>query len=211
MGAPAGWYPTPDGELRYWDGSGWTSHVAPAHTGTRPPAGPNPAPPTGRPSLDVGPAGRVSVPRVVRVGRAGGGGIARGAQQRCQRLVHPHRGLPVRGGGHRPGPRAGAVGQAPKPCRGRRRRGRRAGAHRGGRGHRHTDRPDTARRAFGDPVGGAHHVFEPHALALCLADGVTRCDTVTDGDALTDRRRRPGRRRPRRPLRGAPPWPRSPS
>ena len=61
MGAPAGWYPTPDGELRYWDGSRWTSHVAPAQTGTRPPAGPNQAAPTGRPSLGSGPAGRVSV------------------------------------------------------------------------------------------------------------------------------------------------------
>lgn len=25
---PAGWYPTPDGGQRYWDGSAWTDHVA---------------------------------------------------------------------------------------------------------------------------------------------------------------------------------------
>ncbi len=33
MGAPAGWYPTPEGTLRYWDGIGWTRHVA--HDPTR--------------------------------------------------------------------------------------------------------------------------------------------------------------------------------
>jgi Protein of unknown function (DUF1524)/Excalibur calcium-binding domain/Protein of unknown function (DUF2510) len=26
---PAGWYPTPEGRLRYWDGARWTEHVAP--------------------------------------------------------------------------------------------------------------------------------------------------------------------------------------
>lgn len=26
---PAGWYPTPDGQQRYWDGSAWTEHIAP--------------------------------------------------------------------------------------------------------------------------------------------------------------------------------------
>jgi|JI9StandDraft_2_1071091.scaffolds.fasta_scaffold166317_2 hypothetical protein len=26
---PAGWYPTPDGQQRYWDGSQWTNNVAP--------------------------------------------------------------------------------------------------------------------------------------------------------------------------------------
>lgn len=26
--APPGWYPTPDGRLRYWDGSAWTDHFA---------------------------------------------------------------------------------------------------------------------------------------------------------------------------------------
>lgn len=28
-GAPAGWYPMPDGTQRYWDGLAWTHHVAP--------------------------------------------------------------------------------------------------------------------------------------------------------------------------------------
>lgn len=26
--APPGWYPTPDGRVRYWDGSSWTDHFA---------------------------------------------------------------------------------------------------------------------------------------------------------------------------------------
>lgn len=26
--APAGWYPQPDGNQRYWDGAAWTGHVA---------------------------------------------------------------------------------------------------------------------------------------------------------------------------------------
>lgn len=30
--APAGWYPTPGGETRWWDGSKWTEHVAPEST-----------------------------------------------------------------------------------------------------------------------------------------------------------------------------------
>ncbi len=34
---PAGWYPTPDGQQRYWDGNRWTEHVAPG-TGTTTPA-----------------------------------------------------------------------------------------------------------------------------------------------------------------------------
>lgn len=26
---PPGWYPTPDGQQRYWDGAAWTEHIAP--------------------------------------------------------------------------------------------------------------------------------------------------------------------------------------
>lgn len=26
MSTPAGWYPQPDGRLRYWDGTAWTEH-----------------------------------------------------------------------------------------------------------------------------------------------------------------------------------------
>ena len=26
---PPGWYPTPDGQQRYWDGTNWTEHMAP--------------------------------------------------------------------------------------------------------------------------------------------------------------------------------------
>lgn len=32
QGAAPGWYPTPDGQQRYWDGRQWTNHVAPAAT-----------------------------------------------------------------------------------------------------------------------------------------------------------------------------------
>jgi len=32
--APAGWYPTPDGRLRYWDGSTWTEHFGPEPVGS---------------------------------------------------------------------------------------------------------------------------------------------------------------------------------
>ena len=54
---PAGWYPTPDGRLRYWDGTGWTGHFAPVPT--RSPAPPTVAPapgvrlPTGRPTAGL--------------------------------------------------------------------------------------------------------------------------------------------------------------
>ncbi len=37
MGAPAGWYPTPEGQLRYWDGARWTAHLAPAQRPAPPP------------------------------------------------------------------------------------------------------------------------------------------------------------------------------
>ncbi len=47
-GAPAGWYPTPEGNQRYWDGSDWTSHTAPGvgagPPGVAPPGGVAPAP-----------------------------------------------------------------------------------------------------------------------------------------------------------------------
>jgi TM2 domain-containing membrane protein YozV len=33
MGTPAGWYPTPDGRQRYWDGEAWTEHSAPGVAG----------------------------------------------------------------------------------------------------------------------------------------------------------------------------------
>lgn len=37
MDAPAGWYRTDDGEMRYWDGTGWTEHVAPSSSAAAPP------------------------------------------------------------------------------------------------------------------------------------------------------------------------------
>ena len=44
--APAGWYPTPDGRQRYWDGSRWTAHVAPDPAAQWAPAArPFPVPP----------------------------------------------------------------------------------------------------------------------------------------------------------------------
>ncbi|NYI41886.1 DUF2510 domain-containing protein [Demequina lutea] len=38
--AAAGWYPQPDGTQRYWDGSAWTEHIAPAAELATPPAPP---------------------------------------------------------------------------------------------------------------------------------------------------------------------------
>lgn len=32
--AAPGWYPQPDGTQRYWDGAGWTAHVAPGAVST---------------------------------------------------------------------------------------------------------------------------------------------------------------------------------
>ncbi len=32
-GVPAGWYPTPDGQQRYWDGFAWTNDFAPGAAG----------------------------------------------------------------------------------------------------------------------------------------------------------------------------------
>ena len=29
MSSPAGWYPQPDGQQRYWDGELWTDHFGP--------------------------------------------------------------------------------------------------------------------------------------------------------------------------------------
>lgn len=31
--APAGWYPSSHGTLRYWDGAAWTDHYAPTPVG----------------------------------------------------------------------------------------------------------------------------------------------------------------------------------
>lgn len=46
---PPGWYPTPDGQQRYWDGTQWTDHVAPAAPvgQPQPMAGPVPGAPMG--------------------------------------------------------------------------------------------------------------------------------------------------------------------
>lgn len=38
MSNPAGWYPQPDGQQRYWDGELWTEHYAPGPAGNRSPA-----------------------------------------------------------------------------------------------------------------------------------------------------------------------------
>lgn len=35
---PPGWYPTPDGAQRYWDGTRWTENVAPSGPAAAPPA-----------------------------------------------------------------------------------------------------------------------------------------------------------------------------
>jgi hypothetical protein len=42
--SPAGWYPTEDGHLRWWDGARWTEHHRPAETHTSATPGLEPAP-----------------------------------------------------------------------------------------------------------------------------------------------------------------------
>ena len=39
MNTPAGWYPQPDGQQRYWDGQQWTGYFAPGVVPLAPPAG----------------------------------------------------------------------------------------------------------------------------------------------------------------------------
>ena len=48
MSTPAGWYPQPDGQQRYWDGGQWTGDLAPGAevAGTTPSGGGGPAGPT---------------------------------------------------------------------------------------------------------------------------------------------------------------------
>ena len=46
--APAGWYPTPDGRQRYWDGAKWTHNVVAAAPATR---GQDKAPGQGHPEV----------------------------------------------------------------------------------------------------------------------------------------------------------------
>jgi len=57
MSTPAGWYPQPDGQQRYWDGESWTENFAP---GALPetPTGVLPATPAGVPSETHPPAAR---------------------------------------------------------------------------------------------------------------------------------------------------------
>lgn len=43
---PPGWYPTPDGQQRYWDGTGWTEQIAPS-AGAAEPSSAHGADPTG--------------------------------------------------------------------------------------------------------------------------------------------------------------------
>lgn len=59
-GVPAGWYPVQGGNQRYWDGTAWTDHVAPAPGS---PPGPKPPGPAAQPGSgfppgvgDAGPA-----------------------------------------------------------------------------------------------------------------------------------------------------------
>ena len=67
VSAPAGWYPAAEGQLRYWDGTAWTEHVAPDPS--RPPNLPTIARAQRIESLPAG-------PRLVVVGWFGWGGFA---------------------------------------------------------------------------------------------------------------------------------------
>lgn len=60
--APAGWYPDPDGQLRFWDGAQWTAQTA---------APPSPAEPS--PVQVQAPHQRRSIGRQVRRGLVAGG------------------------------------------------------------------------------------------------------------------------------------------
>jgi len=66
---PAGWYPDPqnDGQQRWWDGSGWTEHVAPRT-----------APPSGGPSWPSTPSGLPPQGQAPGYGQYGGYGEAPG-------------------------------------------------------------------------------------------------------------------------------------
>jgi len=57
MSTPAGWYPQPDGQQRYWDGQQWTENFAPGVT-PETPTGVMPATPAGVPSETHPPAAR---------------------------------------------------------------------------------------------------------------------------------------------------------
>jgi len=57
MSTPAGWYPQPDGQQRYWDGQQWTENFAPGVT-PETPTGVLPATPAGVPSETHPPAAR---------------------------------------------------------------------------------------------------------------------------------------------------------
>ncbi|MEM7273791.1 MAG: DUF4870 domain-containing protein [Actinomycetota bacterium] len=48
--APAGWYPVDGGGQRYWDGSAWTEHIAPAPGATPPAPAPAAQPGSGFPA-----------------------------------------------------------------------------------------------------------------------------------------------------------------
>ena len=64
--APAGWYPDGSGQQRYWDGTQWTEHFAPA---------PAPAPAPATPATPISPAGRSRKPLWIGLGIGLGAGI----------------------------------------------------------------------------------------------------------------------------------------
>ena len=73
MSSPAGWYPQPDGQLRYWDGQHWTDHLAPGSAQPLP-AGAARAP-SGSPTR-LASSAPASGRRLGRASRYGWGGLA---------------------------------------------------------------------------------------------------------------------------------------
>jgi hypothetical protein len=78
--APAGWFPDGSGQLRYWDGSAWTQHVAPM---VQPAVAPAPGPSAERQAEpgSVGEAGRAPVERATASSRTAVAGLAEEQQE----------------------------------------------------------------------------------------------------------------------------------
>ncbi|EWS99933.1 hypothetical protein N865_19715 [Intrasporangium oryzae NRRL B-24470] len=66
--SPAGWYPTPESNQRYWDGTQWTEHVVPEPSAMTSPGPAGPAKQTAQPT-------EPGIPRLGPAGWLGWGGL----------------------------------------------------------------------------------------------------------------------------------------
>lgn len=102
MNAPAGWYPTPEGMVRYWDGARWTVHVAPA-----PPCGAPMSSANGVPHIVPSRGQLASSPPGLAAWFGWGAAsvrVAGGSQFRGERVLRSLRVVRSRGGGGRADP-----------------------------------------------------------------------------------------------------------